>query len=546
MPSKPRGADALVASLSAAKVRRIFALSGNHVMPVFDAAIDAGIELIHVRHEAAAVHMADAWARLTGEAGAALVTGGPGHANAVGALYTAAMAESPVILLSGHAPHDEMGRGAFQEMRQADVAAPLCKASWTCRAANEVAGDIEKAILIAKGGRPGPVHVSLPTDVLEGRATDDAGRARADNDLRQVDRLPPAPVDAAPLLDRLAEAKRPLILCGPAAAGKRARERLAVLEAATGVPVVCMESPRGIGDPALGAFAQMLAQADFIVLLGKRLDFTLRFGRAPALAAECQLVQVDAQDEEIARTRRAVGGRLLHSVTAPLFEALQSLTQHALRSSGPKSGWFDEVRSAIEYRPRAWDDAASTMPGRLHPVQALRPLQSLLDSHPDSVLVSDGGEFGQWAQACLQAPNRVINGVAGAIGPGLPFAVAARLAKPHVPVVAAMGDGTFGFHASEIDTAVRYKLPFVVLVGNDARWNAEHQIQLREYGPERAIGTDLLATRYDEVARGFGGWGEMVTDARQMLKAAKRAADSGLPAVLNAMIEGMAAPSIKR
>src|SRR3979411_1699855 len=107
MASKARGADALVAPLAAAKVRRIFTLSGNHVMPVFDAAINAGIELIHVRHEAAAVHMADAWARLTGEAGAALVTGGPGHANAVGALYTAAMAESPVVLLSGHSPRGE-------------------------------------------------------------------------------------------------------------------------------------------------------------------------------------------------------------------------------------------------------------------------------------------------------------------------------------------------------------------------------------------------------------------------------------------------------
>src|SRR3954471_22555062 len=134
-PRKNRGADALALALAHAGTRRLFTLSGNHVMPVFDACLDAGIELIHVRHEAAAVHMADAWARLTGEAGVALVTGGPGHANAVGALYTAAMAESPVVLLSGHAPHDEMGRGAFQEMRQADIAAPLCKASWTCRAA---------------------------------------------------------------------------------------------------------------------------------------------------------------------------------------------------------------------------------------------------------------------------------------------------------------------------------------------------------------------------------------------------------------------------
>src|SRR5262245_1062244 len=120
--AKNRGADSLASSLAARGVKRIFTLSGNHVMPVFDAALDAGIELVHVRHEAAAVHMADAWSRLTGEAGIALVTGGPGHANAVGALYTALMSDSPMVMLSGHAPTHELGHGAFQEMRQADMA----------------------------------------------------------------------------------------------------------------------------------------------------------------------------------------------------------------------------------------------------------------------------------------------------------------------------------------------------------------------------------------------------------------------------------------
>src|SRR5258706_13212484 len=145
-------------------------------MPVFDAALDAGIELIHTRHEAAAVPMADAWARLTGEPGIALVTGGPGHANAVAALYTAAMAESPVVLLSGHAPLAELGTGAFQEMRQAEIAAPLAKASWTNESADTVADDVGRAVDISLAGRPGPVHVSLPSDCLEGEAA--AGRGR--------------------------------------------------------------------------------------------------------------------------------------------------------------------------------------------------------------------------------------------------------------------------------------------------------------------------------------------------------------------------------
>src|SRR5882724_4412360 len=167
MASRPRGADVLARSMASAGVRHIFTLSGNHIMPIFDAALDAGIALIHTRHEAAAVHMADAFARLTGEPGIALVTGGPGHANAVGALYTAAMAESPVVLLSGHAPNNELGLGAFQEMRQADIAAPLTKVAITNAHANEVGQDFATAIRVSRSGRCGPVHLSLPVDCLD-------------------------------------------------------------------------------------------------------------------------------------------------------------------------------------------------------------------------------------------------------------------------------------------------------------------------------------------------------------------------------------------
>jgi acetolactate synthase I/II/III large subunit len=209
-------------------------------------------------------------------------------------------------------------------------------------------------------------------------------------------------------------------------------------------------------------------------------------------------------------------------------------------------GWLGEVKAAIAFRPAAWDALSQAEGAPMHPVQALRPLQSLLDAHPDSVFVCDGGEIGQWAQACLSAPNRVINGVAGSIGACLPFAAGARVAKPGVPIVAVMGDGTFGFHAAEIDTAVRYGLPYVAVVGNDARWNAEYQIQLRDYGRERLVGCELLPTRYDQVAVAFGGAGELVTRAGDVLAAARRAAASARPAVLNVAVEGLPAPSFKR
>jgi acetolactate synthase-1/2/3 large subunit len=167
-----RGADIVARTLDRAGLTNIFTLSGNHIMPIFDAAIGTRLRLIHVRHEAAAVHMADAWGRLSGRAGVALVTGGQGHTNAVAALATAQAAESPLVLLSGHAGLDEIGRGAFQELQQAAIAAPLCKASWTAATVEGLGHDIARAICIATDGRPGPVHVSLPFDLLETKLED--------------------------------------------------------------------------------------------------------------------------------------------------------------------------------------------------------------------------------------------------------------------------------------------------------------------------------------------------------------------------------------
>jgi len=540
MSSRHRGADALVRAMVNAGVRRIFTLSGNHIMSIFDAALDAGIALVHVRHEAAAVHMADAWARLTGEPGIALVTGGPGHANAVGALYTAAMAESAVVLLSGHAPNDQLGTGAFQEMRQAEIAAPLCKLAMTSAHADALAPDLATAMRTARSGRRGPVHLSLPTDCLDGDA-DMTRLPDADAFAAETMALDAAVADA--MLERLRAAKRPLILTGPTLMTCRGRDLALRLQDATRIAVVGTESPRGLADACLGGFAQVLTQADCVLLLGKRLDFTLRFGRPPAFATCCEFLQIDADDEEIERAGRAVGAQRTARARAEPFVAADMLIRRALDKAAANSAWLDDVLAAIAYRPPGWSNATASQPGRLHPLQALRPLQAVLDAHADSVLIMDGGEFSQWAQACLTAPNRVTNGPAGAIGAGLPFAVAARIARPDAPVIVIMGDGTFGFHPAEIDTGVRYGLPFVCVLGNDARWNAEYQIQLRDYGPNRVNGCELLPTRYHEVARAFGGHGELVTRAEEIAPAVRRAMASGLPACINVTLEGQAAPS---
>ena len=545
MPSQIRGADIVARTLDAAGLTTIFTLSGNHIMPLFDAAIGTRLKLIHVRHEAAAVHMADAWGRLTGQCGIVWVSGGAGFTNAAAALCTAQAGESPLVLLSGHAGLKEVGRGAFQELRQADMAEPVTKASWVARSAATLGTELAEAVRIALSGRPGPVHLSLPFDLLEEKIADEPGLWPSGPDF--APRTHPLDTQAAAsILSVLGRAQHPLVLAGPQLCHAGDLTLLDNLGNKLGIPVVPMESPRGINDPRLGAFAEVLRQADLIVLLGKAHDFTLRFADAPFVDAACRFIAIDADAAMIERAQREKGERLALSAIADARSAAKALIAGAPSAQHANVAWLSDVRGAIAYRPPAWDTLASREPGKLHPVELCRALQSTFAQHANAVLVCDGGEIGQWPQAMLAPARRIINGPAGSIGSSIPFAIAARAAQPESPVIAVMGDGTFGFHMAEFDTAVRCNLPFVAVVGNDATWNAEHQIQLRDYGPNRTHGCELLPSRYDLVAQALGGHGERVTSAADLAPALERAIASGKPACVNVMIERVPAPVIRR
>lgn len=536
-----RGADIVARTLEDLGVTRIFTLSGNHIMPIFDALLSTKIRLIHVRHEAACVHMADAWGRLTGEPGIALVTGGQGHSNAVAALYTALASESPLVLLSGHAPLSELGRGAFQELAQADLARPVTKASWTAKEAATLGSDIAKAFELAIAGRPGPVHVSLPVDLLEQRMPD--GQITRANIQPPASSLAPDVADK--MIAHLRAATRPLVICGPAMCTEGGRAAMRQAADALDVAVIGMESPRGINDPGLGAFAEILAEADLVILVGKPLDFTLRFGEPPTLSATCKWIVIDPDTVLISRAEKAVGARLLLSDVADAQTTIKTLAERKSTTSA-SSIWRERVREALVYEPPQWKSVRAISPDRIHPVEMCRAIGNFVGKHRGATFVSDGGEIGQWAQALVKTDRRIINGIAGTIGVSLPFAIAAALAHPDHPVVAVMGDGTFGFHMAEFDTAVRYDLPLIVVVGNDARWNAEYQIQLRQYGAERAKNCDLLPSRYDRVVEALGGFGALVSTASDLPDALDRAYLSRKPACINVMIESHAAPVIRR
>jgi len=521
------GASRLVDALAAAGVRRIFALSGNQILSIFDATIGRGVAIVHTRHEAAAVHMADAWGRLTDEPGVALVTAGPGHLNAISALYGARMAESPVVLLSGASPRGQRGRGAFQELDQVAAARPVVKAAWSVEDPAGIGDDVARALALATSGRPGPVHLSLPGDVLDAPAPGVAPAAPVPSSAEAVGER-----DALAVAGLIAEAKRPLILTGPALGRGPRGAAVQRLVEATGAPALAIESPRGVNDPWLRGASALLGEADLVLLLGKPLDYSLRFGQV--FARECRVVALDPEPA-------AAAERVTLALTADPAASATRLAAVAATRARPQTSWRERVEGTRRRRPPAWDAAWRATGVPIHPLRVCAALAPHVEA--GAVLVADGGEFGQWVQAGLEPRERLINGLSGSIGSALPMAIAARLACRDRPVLAVMGDGTFGFHAFELDTALRCEAPIVVVVGNDARWNAEHTLQLRHYGADRAVGCELLPSRYDRVAEALGGHGEFVEDAAQLEPALARALAAGRPAVVNVLIEGHPAPT---
>jgi acetolactate synthase-1/2/3 large subunit len=532
------GAQLLVDALVAAGVPHLFSLSGNQILSVYDATIEQPISILHTRHEAGAVHMADAWGRLTERPGVALVTAGPGHLNAISALYGALMSESPMVLLSGHAPKAQAGRGAFQEIDQVGAARPVTKAAWRVESAAGMGDDMARALVLAASGRPGPVHLSLPGDLLDAKVAEAPAAAPAPSGHEPT--LVPE-VTIAQILERLESARRPLIVVGPAMARAPRGAAVAALSRATGIPALPVESPRGLNDPWLHMAATVFAQADAVLLLGKRLDYGLRFGDAGVFAPDRRILQVDWDAAALAND-----ARVELSLVADPARVAERLAAEAAGRRWKHAAWGDEVRAAREAVPGGWAALRGATSRPIHPLRVAAALQPLLDR--GAILVADGGEFGQWIQAGCEAGTRLINGPSGSIGSAIPMALGAKAAHPDTLVIAALGDGTFGFHAFELDTAVRHGLPIVAVVGNDARWNAEHQLQLQHYGAERTVGCELRPTRYDQVAAALGAHAEHVEypgDLDGALARAVAASASGRPACINVFIDGIPAPTYR-
>jgi len=533
MTEMPTGAELFVDTAMQLGIDRFFTLVGDHLNDVLSVAERRGVGIVHMRHEAAVVHAADAWSRMTRRPGLALVTGGPGHTNALTGIATANANGSPVIAVSGAPGADMRHRIVFQDVDQVGMAAPATKFSHLVATPAQVPFALGRAFNECFHGRYGAAHLSIPVSVFSGKTDAPlripiAGRTTASS-------APPAKA-----MDLLRNAKKPVVIGGSGLWWADAGAALKKFLKLTSLPYFDVTMARGIvanapyADPSLNrGCVQAFQEADVVLVLGKRIDYRLAMGGPRLFAKNAKFIQVDIHAPEFGNTRDIEIG--IHSdVRLFLEEAAPA------KPWPPRTAWLGQL-AKWRRQWRASLDTLDTATPLLHPAAFYRELKRTLPVSP--LLSWDGGDFIHWGRAILPAlhPGGWLRlGPMATIGAALPNAMAQQMARPKQPVMMITGDGSLGFYIAEIDTLVRYGLPVVIVVGNDGGWGLERELQGATQGTTTAC--ELRRTRYDIVCQGFGGGGETIDTVEQVGPALARAFASKVPYLLNVNIQGVRSP----
>ena len=542
---KLTGSQLITRALRLEGVDTVFTLAGDHILPLLDVMADEGFRLIDCRHEQAAVHMADAWARITGKLGVCMFTT-PGHANAIPGLANAMSTESPVLNIAGSAELRNYDRGVMQEIDQVNMAKPVTKGAWLVHEAARIPDYVATAVRTAFEGRRGPVHLTVPTDVQRQLVDDDTVRFFDAPSYRPSG---PAVAGAAQVEEAvrlLRSAERPLVVAStPAAYGDWGGVLERFIET-TRLPLMTEEAARGLvsdDHPSCFGFfdlsqhqaANLIKEADLVLFLGKMLDFTIGYGASPIVPNDAKVIQVEPSPAQVGRNRGVELG-----IVGDVGPVVEQLTSEAAKHSWRELPWVQRFRDAqAAERERLESMATDDVP--LRSMFVHKTLAGVL--RDDDVLVFDGGDYAYYGRAYLPArrprswyylPNL------GMLGSAVPVAMAAKLARPDARVFCITGDGAFGFQAMELDTAVRHGIDFVTLLGNDAAWGIDKNIQLGLYG--KAVVTDLVPSRYDLVAEGLGAHGELVERPEELKPALERALGAGKPALLNILVRSQISP----
>ena len=516
-------------------VTQVYGLVGGHIQPIWDAVARAGIKVIDVRHEGAAVHMAQAHAELLAEVGVALVTAGPGLTNAMTAIANASVSRVPVLVISARPPRPQAGMGAMQELPQAEIVRPLVRRVEAVASKVNVLGHLDAALLAAVGSgtAPGPTMIDFPTDLLE-EVIHPLEALPIQWTRRKPHCLFPDPNAIEAACQLIARSRRPVIIsgrtahsCGAAIVRYLDKSGAAYLD--TGESRGAIPSDHVSYVPAMRA--RVMQEADLVITIGRRLDYQLAYG-SPAIFREATaFLRIGIGFEETSENRR--GDVEIYADAEPTLRALMAAQAFPEQIDAE---WTQAIRRENHARQRRLTDSVRELTpdqeGFMHPLSLVDAINRRLQD--DTIVVADGGDVLSFARMGMRAVRTLDCGSLGCLGVGVPFATAAALTCPSRQVFALIGDGAFGFSALELSTAGRHKAKVLFVIANNAGWNIDRQDQIHRYGAN-FVGVELPAHRYDMLAEGLGVYGQLVERGEQLDASIDRALNR-LPALINVRV----------
>lgn len=537
-----RGNDLLAQALTGQGVDTLFFLMGGPINDAATACGAGGVRLVDVRHEQAAAMMAHAYARVRARPGVCMAASGPGTINLTTGLANALVDCAPVIALGGTSPLGDIHRGSFQEIDQVAIMRPVTKWAERVHQPHRIPEYIDKAFRIATSGKPGPVFLDLPGDVLYGLVDETKIRWPPASRPAAVTRQAATSDSISEVIERLRTAERPIILSGSGVLWSEGAAELQQFVEATGIPFYTTPQGRGVipeDHPFFFGLARSKAfkEADVVIVLGTRLSYVFNYGLPPRFAEDATFIRVDIDPEEIATSPRVNIG-----IVADAKTALGQLRDAAERVIAPDAftAWRRNLQADEEVRGPAFETRIATDAVPIHPLRLCKEIRDF--AQKEDILVVDGQEilnYGRQTIPSFRPGHRLNSGPFGTMGVGLPFGIGAKAGKPQKRVIVLHGDGSFGLNAMELDTAVRHNLPVLVVISLNGGWTAD---------PERKKpGRDLGYTRFDMMAETLGCHGEYVEQPNNIRPALERAAEAvarGQTAVVNVVTDWRARASM--
>jgi len=537
------GGELLVRTLLRANVKNIFGLHGAHLETIFQSCLDHHIPITDTRHEVAAGHAAEGYARATRSLGVAMATAGPGFTNIITSMANAYLDRTPVLYISGSSGLNQAETNTLQSgLDQVAVATPITKWAHRITVAQDIPRLVAQAVRLATSSPTGPVLLDMPMDVLITQV-DEASVSVPENVLVDSRALPePRAVDEA--LKLLASAARPVIMVGAAAYFSDAGAELRAFVEATGVPVFSDFQAHGLlpsNHPLYGGTFHKMAdlsapdqRPDLVLAVGVRFGlFTLGMSDL-AVPLAAKIIHIEVDPKEIGRLRQVAV-----PIVADPRETLRAMNLSAKSQKWPdRSRWQQTVRNAKVERCKRMQKDLERVGPPMHPLQAVSAIVDNIAE--DTIIIGDGAEAYHWMNEVIRQKHPgsyITHGFLGAVGFGLGLSLGAQVAHPKRPVLCLVGDGAIGFTIAEFDTMVRRNLPIVAVVMNNHSWAASQHFQEIVSGKNRLSATELRDANYHEVAAAFGAHGQRVTDVKDLGPAIKAAFASGKPACINVSID---------